>query len=149
MLDRTRLPLLWMPAVCALALACDALPKFQFQLQRDIQREFHLTSAMVMVIDTTYMVVAVFDDAHAAFEPKELTVFQEQVAHYAVTHYTRSKLKTVGVVVDRASQRGGSKAQPEPTVFVPEYHPDGTVRLAVMPARRTITTQVRGRAKQP
>src|SRR5438270_829428 len=128
MLDRTRLPLLLMPAVCALALACDALPKFQFQLQRDMQREFHLTSAMV---------VAVFDDAHAAFQPKELVAFQEQVARYAVTHYAHSKLKTVGVVVDRASQRGGSKEQPEPTVFVPEYHPDGTVRLAVMPPRRT------------
>ena len=36
-----------------------------------------------------------------------------------------------------------------PTVFVPEYHPDGTVRLAVMPPRRTITTQVRNRPKEP
>src|SRR3954468_15058352 len=149
MLDRTRLPLLWMSGVCALALACDALPKFQFQLQRDIQREFHLTSAMVMVIDTTYMVVAVFDDVHAAFDPKKLVAFQEEVAHYAVMHYTHAKLKTIGVVVDRASQRGGSKEQPAPTVFVPEYHPDGTVRLAGVPPRRTITTQVRNRAKQP
>src|SRR4051812_39099059 len=101
--DRPRLPVLLMAAVCALAFACDALPKFQFQLQRAIQREFHVTSAMVMVIDTTYMVVAVFDDAHAAYEPKELVAFQEQVARYAVMHYTRSKLKSVGVVVDRAS----------------------------------------------
>src|SRR5438067_8489685 len=102
MLDRTRLPVLLMPAVCALALACDALPKFQFQLQRDIQREFHLTGAMVMVIDTAYMVVAVFDDVRAAFEPKELVAFQQQVAHYAVTHYTRSKRTTLGVLGDRA-----------------------------------------------
>src|SRR5256885_12552530 len=135
MLDRPRLSLVLMPAVCALALACDALPKFQFQLQRDIQRAFHLTGAMVMVIDTTYMVVAVFDDAHAAFEPKELVAFQEQVAHYAVTRHTGTRLKTVGVIVDRASQQGGNTEQREPTGFVPEYHPDGTVRLAGMPTR--------------
>jgi hypothetical protein len=145
MLDRTRLPRLLLLGIGALGLACDALPKFQFQLQRDMQREFHLTSAMVMVVDTTYMVVAVFDDAHAAFEQKALAAFQEDVAHYAATHYTRTKLKTVGVVVARASQRGSrtDTDQPDPTLFVPEYHPDGTVRMAVMPKPQSITTEVR------
>ena len=145
MLDHTRLPRLLLLGICALVLACDALPKVQFQLQRDIQREFHVTGAMVMVIDTAYMVVAVFDDAHAAFQQKDLAAFEEQVAHYATSQYTRTKLKTVGVIVERASQRGGGSSpdQPEPTLFVPEYHPDGTVRMAVMPKRHQITTQVR------
>src|SRR6267143_3486231 len=62
--------------LCALALGCDAIPKFQLQLQSDIQREFHITNAMVMVVDTTYMLVAIFDDAHAAVAPKELAAFQ-------------------------------------------------------------------------
>src|SRR6267154_2881357 len=88
MLDRTRLLLL---GLCALALGCDALPKFQFKLQSEIQREFRVTSAMVMVIDTTNMVVMVFDDAHAGFEPKELAGFEAQVAQYAVTHYQPGK----------------------------------------------------------
>src|SRR5438874_9438910 len=57
--------------LCALALGCDALPKFQLQLQSEIQREFHITNAMIMVVDTTYMLVAIFDDAHAAAEGKE------------------------------------------------------------------------------
>src|SRR6266851_9283197 len=65
-----------LPALCALALGCDALPKFQLQLQSDIQREFHITNAMVMVVDTTYMLVMIFDYGHAAFEPKELAAFQ-------------------------------------------------------------------------
>src|SRR5882672_11020849 len=65
-----------LPAVCLLALACDAFPKFQLQLQSEIQREFHITSAMVMVVDTTYMLVAIFDDAHAADEGKERAAFQ-------------------------------------------------------------------------
>jgi hypothetical protein len=145
MLDRLRRHRLLLPGLCALTLACDAFPKFQFQLQRDIQHQFHLTGAMVMVIDTTSMVIAIFDDARVASQPKELAAFQADVAQYAVTRYTRTRLKTVGVVVDRASQRnsGGNGTQAEPTVFVPEYHPDGTVRLAVMPKRRSITAEVR------
>lgn len=132
MLDRTRLLLL---GLCALALGCDALPKFQFKLQSEIQREFRVTSAMVMVIDTTTMVVMVFDDAHAAFEPKELAGFEAQVAQYAVTHYQRGKLKSVGVMVGRASRKG-SERPPEPVVFLPEYHSDGSVRLALIPSGR-------------
>jgi hypothetical protein len=127
--------------LCALALACDALPKFQLRLQSDIQREFDITNAMVMVVDTTYMVVAIFDDAHATDEGKELAAFQEQVARYAVTHYHRSRLRTVGIMVGRATRRGSDR-EPEPTLFLPEYHPDGTVRLALVPSRRAIPRRV-------
>ncbi len=138
MLDRIRLlPL----GLCALALGCDAFPKFQFKLQSEIQREFHVTTAMVMVIDTTNMVVMVFDDTHAAFEPKERAAFAEQVAQYAVAHYQRGKLKSVGVMVSRASRKG-SERPPEPVVFLPEYHPDGSVRLALMPSGRMRATPV-------
>lgn len=136
MLDRTRLLLL---AICAPALSCDAFPKFQFKLQSEIQREFHVTSAMVMVIDTTNMVVMVFDDTHAAFEPKELAAFEEQVAQYAVTHYQRGKVKSVGVMVGRATRKGSDRPV-EPVVFMPEYHPDGSVRLALMPSGRMRVT---------
>ncbi len=122
--------------LCALALGCDALPKFQLQLQSEIQREFHVTNAMVMIVDTN-MLVAIFDDAHAADEGKALAAFQEQVAQYAVTHYQRSKLRMVAVMVGRATRRGSDR-EPLATVFVPEYHPDGTVRLAVMPSRRAM-----------
>ena len=136
MLDHLRVPRLLLLGLGVWALGCDALPKFQFQLQKDIQTEFHVTGVMVMVIDTTYMVVAVFDDAHAALQQKELAAFQEDVAHFAATHYTRTKLKTVGIVVDRASRRGSHQDQAQPTLFVPEYHPDGTVRMALMPRPR-------------
>ena len=122
--------------LCVLALGCDALPKFQLQLQSEIQREFQVTNAMVMIVDTN-MLVAIFDDAHAADEGKALAAFQEQVAQYAVTHYQRSKLRMVAVMVGRATRRGSDR-EPFATVFVPEYHPDGTVRLAVMPSRRAI-----------
>jgi len=120
--------------LCALALGCDALPKFQLQLQSEIQREFQVTNAMVMIVDTN-MLVAIFDDAHAADQGKALAAFQEQVAQYAVAHYQRSKLRMVAVMVGRAT-RPGSDREPLAIVFVPEYHPDGTVRLAVMPSRR-------------
>ena len=139
MLDRPRLLRVVLLGMCAFALACDVLPKFQLQLQRDLQHEFKLTGAMVMVIDTTHMVVAVFDDAHAVLSPKALALFQQDVAQYAAAHYTRTKLKTVGVVVDRATQRGGTQEESQPTVFVTEYHPDGTVRLAPLPASRPVT----------
>ncbi len=132
MLTPARLPLL---AICAFALGCDVLPKFQFQLQSKIQREFHVTSALVMIVDTTTMIVAIFDDAHAAFALKERAAFEEQVAYYAVTQFQPSKLKTVGIVVGRATRRGVVR-DPEPTVFMPEYHTDGSVRLALMPSRR-------------
>jgi len=126
MLDRIRLlPL----GLCALALGCDAFPKFQFKLQSEIQREFHVTNAMVMVID----------DPHAAFEPKELAAFAQQVAQYAVAHYQRGKLKSVGVMVSRASRKGSDR-QPEPVLFLPEYHADGSVRLALMPSGRMRAT---------
>jgi len=88
-----------------------------------------------MVVDTTNMIVAIFDDAHAASELKDRAAFEEQVARYAVTHYPRAKLKSVGVVVGRASRRGTDR-DPEPTVFLPEYHADGSVRLALVPSRR-------------
>ncbi len=133
-----------LPTLCLLAFACDAFPKFQLQLQSEIQREFHITNAMVMVVDTTYMLVAIFDDAHAADEGKERAAFQEQVAQYAVTHYHRSKLRTLGVMVGRATRRG-SDHEPVATLFVPEYHPDGTVRLALMPPRRTMPRPVQQR----
>jgi hypothetical protein len=127
--------------LCALALGCDAFPKFQLQLQSEIQREFHITNAMVMVVDTTYMLVAIFDDAHAEDGGKEGAAFQQQVAQYAVTHYHRSKLRTLGVMVGRATRRGSDR-EPEATLFVPEYHPDGTVRLALMPPRRAMPRAV-------
>jgi len=136
MLDRTRLLLV---GLCALALGCDALPKFQFKLQSEIQREYHVTNAMVMVIDTTNMVVMVFDDIHAGFEPKELAAFEEQVAQYAVSHYQRGRLKSVGVMVGRATRKGSDRPS-EPVVFLPEYHPDGSVRLALIPSGRMTTT---------
>jgi hypothetical protein len=88
MLTRARVLVL---AICAFALGCDALPKFQFQLQSKIQREFHITSALVMIVDTTTMIVAIFDDAHAAYELKERAAFEEQVAYYAVTQFQPSK----------------------------------------------------------
>ncbi len=122
--------------LCALILGCDALPKFQLQLQSEIQREFHVTNAMVMIVDTN-MLVAIFDDAHAADEAKALAAFQEQIAQYAVAHYQRSKLRMVAVMVGRATRRGSDR-EPLAIVFVPEYHPDGTVRLAVMPSRRAM-----------
>jgi len=136
-----------LPTLCALALGCDVLPKFQLQLQSEIQREFHITNAMVMVVDTTYMLVAIFDDGRAANEGKELAAFQEQVAQYAVTHYHRSKLRTLGVMVGRATRRGSDR-EPEATLFVPEYHPDGTVRLALMPARRGMPQPVQRKPSQ-
>lgn len=123
---------------CTLAFGCDALPKFQLQLQRDLQREFNVAQAMVVVVDTTYMVVAVFDDARASLEPKEHAAFAEQLAQYAVTHYQRTRLKTIGVMISRATHRTNN--EPEPVLFVPEYHPDGTVRLALMPNTRATTT---------
>ena len=122
--------------LCVLALGCDALPKFQLQLQSEIQREFQVTNAMVMIVDTN-MLVAIFDDAHAADQGKALAAFQEQVARYAVTHYQRSKLRMVAVMIGRATRRGSDR-EPLAIVFVPEYHPDGTVRLAVMPSRRAM-----------
>src|SRR5207247_1359430 len=113
-------------------LGCDALPKFQLQLQSEIQREFHVTNAMVMIVDTN-MLVAIFDDAHAADEGKALAAFQEQVAQYAVTHYQRSKLRMVAVMVGRATRRH----RPDPQlaaiapfdIFVPGLEP-WRVRLA-------------------
>ena len=120
-------------SLCAFVLGCDALPKIQFELQSQIQREFHVTNALVMVIDTTNLVLAIFDDARAALDPKERAVFEEEVARYATLHYQKTKLKNVAVVVGRASRRGQA-GDDEPTLFVPEYHPDGTVRMA--PLRR-------------
>lgn len=138
MLTRHRLLLIF---GCALALGCDAFPKFQLQLQRDIQREFNVAQAMVVVMDTTYMVVAVFDDARASLEPKEHAAFAEQLARYAVTHYQRNRLRTIGVVISRATRRTNDR-EPEPALFVPEYHPDGTVRLALMPNTHATTAPV-------
>jgi hypothetical protein len=119
--------------VCAPALGCDALPKLQLQLQSDIRREFAVTYALVLVVDTN-LVVAVFDDARAERHPKELIAFQEQVAGYAVRHYRRGRVKGVVVLVSRATEKGGAPApDPEPALFLPEYHPDGSVRMAPLP----------------
>ena len=139
MLEHNRL-LISLGCALTLALGCDVFPKFQLQLQKEVQHEFHVAQAMVVVVDTTYMVVAVFDDARAALEPKEHAAFAQQVAQFAVTHYQKSRLKTVGVMISRATHRTGN--DPEPTLFVPEYHPDGTVRLALMPNTRGPTTPV-------
>jgi len=129
MLHTVRLSVL---CICAAVIGCDALPKIQFELQSEIQREFHVTNALVMVIDTTNLVLAIFDDARAALDPKERAAFEEEVARYATLHYQKVKLKGVAVVVGRASRRGqgGRAGDDEPTLFVPEYHPDGSVRMA-------------------
>ena len=127
--------------ICAAVIGCDALPKIQFELQSDIQREFHVTNALVMVVDTTNLVLAIFDDARASLDPKERAAFEEEVARYATLHYQKAKLKSVAVVVGRASRRGQA-GDDAPTLFVPEYHPDGTVRMA--PFRRpSVATPVR------
>jgi hypothetical protein len=117
---------------CLLLLGCDALPKFQVQLQADIQNHYQVKNALVMVMDTTTMLVMVFDDAHAALEQKALAAFEEDVASYAATHYRRSRLLGVAVAVNRAT-RSSATRRAQPTFFVPEYHPDGTVRMALLP----------------
>jgi len=129
MLHTVRLSVL---CLCAAVIGCDALPKIQFELQSEIQREFHVTNALVMVIDTTNLVLAIFDDARAALDPEERAAFEEEVARYATLHYQKVKLKGVAVVVGRASRRGQGGGDHEPTLFVPEYHPDGTVRMALL-----------------
>src|SRR6266487_3991909 len=118
MLHTVRLSVL---CICAAVIGCDALPKIQFELQSEIQREFHVTNALVMVIDTTNLVLAIFDDARAALDPEERAAFEEDVARYATLHYQKVKLKGVGVVVGRASGRGQRGGDDEPTLFVPEY----------------------------
>src|SRR4051812_28676415 len=127
MLRNVRLSVL---CTCAAVIGCETLPKIQFQLQSEIQREFHGTNALVMVIDTSNLVLAIFDDARSALDPKERAVFEEAVARYATLHYQKGRLKGVSVVVGRASRRGGNGDE-EPTLFDPEYHPDGTVRMAL------------------
>src|SRR3954468_1664805 len=99
MLRNIRLHALYL---CAAVLGCDALPKIQFQLQSEIQREFHVTNALVMVIDTSNLVLAIFDDARSALDPKERAVFEEEVARYATLHYQKARLKGVSVVVGQA-----------------------------------------------
>jgi len=76
----------------------------------------------------------VFDDARAVLHPKELAAFHEDVAGFAVRRYTRGRFKTVGILVTRATDVGrqAPDERAEPTVFVPEYHPDGTVRMALL-----------------
>ena len=126
----------WPVLLCAGAslLGCDALPKLQVQLQSAIRREFGVTYALAVVVDTTNLVVVVFDDARSELHPKELAVFQEDVAGYAVRHYQRGRVKGVAVIVGRAREKAGAPAmEPQPAVFLPEYHPDGTVRLAPLP----------------
>ncbi len=137
MLHTVRLSVL---CICAAVIGCDALPKIQFELQSEIQREFHVTNALVMVIDTTNLVLAIFDDARAALDPKERAAFEEEVARYATLHYQKVKLKGVAVVVGRASRRGRA-GDDEPTLFVPEYHPDGSVRMALL-RRPAVATPV-------
>ena len=127
-------------SLCAFVLGCDALPKIQFGLQSEIQREFHVTNALVMVVDTTNLVLAIFDDARAALDPKDRAAFEEEVARYAVLHYQKAKLKGVAVVVGRATKRGAASDN-EPTLFVPEYHTDGTVRMALL-RRPSVATPV-------
>jgi len=138
MLHTVRLSVL---CLCAAVIACDALPKIQFELQSEIQREFHVTNALVMVIDTTNLVLAIFDDARAALDPEERAAFEEDVARYATLHYQKVKLKGVAVVVGRASRRGQRGGDDEPTLFVPEYHPDGSVRMALL-RRPAVATPV-------
>jgi len=137
MLHTVRLSVL---CICAAVIGCDALPKIQFELQSEIQREFHVTNALVMVIDTTNLVLAIFDDARAALDPEERAAFEEEVARYATLHYQKVKLKGVAVVVGRASRRGQA-GDDEPTLFVPEYHPDGSVRMALL-RRPAVATPV-------
>src|SRR5207247_354336 len=62
-----------LPTLCLLALACDAFPKFQLQLQSEIQREFHITNAMVMVVDTKYMLGAFTVEPPALEDCSKLT----------------------------------------------------------------------------
>jgi len=55
-----------------------------------------------MVVDTTYMLVAIFDDRARQGRGKERAAFQEQVAQYAVTHSTDPSCGP-GVMVGRAT----------------------------------------------
>ena len=124
------------PFLCCIgaSIGCDAFPSLQLRLQSEIRHEYKITQALVMVMDTTLMMVMVFDDARAQLHPKELAAFQEDVAGFAVRHYTRGRVKTVGIVVSPATDVGreAPNERAEPTVFVPEYHPDGTVRMALL-----------------
>jgi hypothetical protein len=118
--------------LCALTLGCDAIP-VSFKLGGEIQREFNITHALVLLGDTGRLVVVINDDSGSRLAPKELVAFQERVATFAVTHHQGSRVSSVGVLVVPATQRVSKEEVPLPLFFVPEYHPDGSVRLAALP----------------
>lgn len=134
-----RLPL----PLLAFVLGCDAF-RPQFVLQAEIKREFQVAQAVAFVIDTTNMLVMVFDDARAAGDPKERAAFLEHVAAFAVTRYKRGRLSSVGVALGKARRTAGEEPPP-PTFFMPEYHPDGSVRVALLSAPAAVEKPASGK----
>jgi hypothetical protein len=127
--------------VSATTLGCDTLGKQYrvYQVQAQIRREFHVRRVRVVVIDsahiTTHMLVALADSQHAALMPVERIAFAESVATFAVTHYQGDRITTVAFVLGMLQQGTGTRqivVQP-PIVFMPEYHPDGSIRLGLLP----------------
>jgi hypothetical protein len=129
-MPRTNWPVLL--CLCALALGCDAIP-ISFKLGGEIQREFKVTHALVLVADSVRLVVVINDDSGSSLEPKALAAFQERVAAFAVTHHQRGRLSSIGVLVVPATRQVSKEEMPLPLFFVPEYHPDGSVRMAALP----------------
>lgn len=139
-MPRTNWPVLL--CLCAVALGCDAIP-ISFKLGGEIQREFKVTHALVVMADTgRRLVVVINDDSGSSLEPKALAAFQERVASFAVTHHDRGRLTSIGVLVVPATRQVSKEEVPDPLFFVPEYHPDGSVRLAALP-RSAYTKPVR------
>jgi hypothetical protein len=140
-MPRNWLLLLCLCALAPLAPGCDAIP-VSFKLGGEIQREFKVTHALVLMADTGRLVVVINDDSGSRLTPKELAAFQERVATFAVTHHQRERVSSIGVLVVPATQRVSKEEMPLPLFFVPEYHPDGSVRLAALP-RSVYTKPVR------
>jgi hypothetical protein len=123
-------------ALCLLGAGCDVL-KEQYHvasLRAKVAHHFTLDSLALALSPHRALVVALVDSARAARQPDGRFAFAESLAVFAAETYRGPHIASVIVAFTKRTPRIGRFGVKfdSPIIFIPEYHPDGRIRMATL-----------------
>jgi hypothetical protein len=125
------------PTVLLVVSACGPLGNaYQlYRLRAELQRDFSPAQVEVTLFDQSRLLIAFHRSDRADLAPPARIAFAESIATSAIGHYRGDRLAMIGVTfsVTNSVPAGHRRVLRPPMVFLPEYHPDGQVRLARLP----------------
>jgi len=118
-----------------LQLGCDNANRFYrlWRLKDTIQHKFNISALSVTEFSDSNVAVNLYNDPRDSLSPEGQSAFAESVAVLTLNNYKGKRLASVAVSLNQITSAASARGQilvHARMVFVPEYQPNGQLRLA-------------------